>query len=603
MPAKNSATETPIVSTEELSRLLPRRTPPWVAAGLLSLTGLEELNRTYASFGRQVSCHGNVFDEALTQLRVRLEVSEEELVRVPAAGATLVVANHPFGGIDGLALGAALLRRRQDVRIIANTLLSRITKLAPWFLDVSVFDARGRTTANAIQVRAALRHLTSGGLLVVFPAGAVSRFQPNHGAVVDGDWSASVGMLARRSGATVVPCYFPGSNSLLFQAAGVLHENLSTVLLVRELLARRDSRIHLSVGQPVRPSTIHRFDDDAMLTAWLRLRTYDLRQAEHPRATRTRAMQPVTLPGDPNQMQIELSELPRRQCLIEQGAYRVYLAKQSDIPRTVDEIARLRETTFRSVGEGTGCARDMDVFDSTYHHLVLYDEEHGCVVGAYRLALCDDVIREQGFEGLYTNSLFRFRSSMRKELMHAIELGRSFVRPEYQRKPLALALLWRGIGEVVRRYPRYRRLVGPVSISERYRGSSRNLLVSFLNEVHSDVRLRRLVDPRNPLRIQLDAIERRVLRHSCRNLRELSQVIADASGLRVPVLLERYLELGARVLALNVDPKFGNCIDALIFVDLDRAPENVLKRFMGDEGFAAFRDYPLRAQRPAEPGA
>jgi putative hemolysin len=566
-------------------------------AGLLSLSGLEELNRAYACIGSHPNGHGNLFEDALAQLRVRLEVSEGELARVPETGATLVVANHPFGGIDGLALAAALLRRRKDVRIVTNTLLSRITKLAPWFLDVAVFDAHQRTASNATQVRAALRHLTLGGMLAVFPAGTVSRFRPNHGAVVDSEWSASVGMLARRSGATVVPCYFPGSNSVLFQAAGVLHENLSTALLVRELLARRDSRIHLQIGQPVRANTIRRFEDDAMLTAWLRLRTYDLRKTDHQRHSRTRAVQPVVPPVDPAEVRMELSDPSRRQCLIEQGPYRVYLAQQADIPRTLDEIARLREVTFRSVGEGTGCAQDMDVFDSTYHHLVLYDEEIGCVVGAYRLALCDDVIREQGFEGLYTNSLFRFRPSMRKELMHAIELGRSFVRPEYQKKPLALALLWRGIGEVLRKYPRYHRLLGAVSISERYRGSARNLLVSFLHEVHSDVRLSRLVDPRNPLRIRLDAIERRVLRYGCRNLRELSKAIVDASGLRVPVLLERYLELGARVLALNVDSKFGNCIDALIFVDLDQAPENLLRRFMSDEGYSAYRDYSVLARR------
>ncbi|MBN1610310.1 MAG: lysophospholipid acyltransferase family protein [Polyangiaceae bacterium] len=578
-----------IVAPDDVVRYLPKRTPPWVAAGLLSLTGLADLNRAYADLSKRSHASGNVFEEALGLLRVKLEVRPEELAQVPVSGPTLVVANHPFGGIDGLALAAAMLRCRSDVRIIANSVLSRISTLAPWFVDVFVFDAAHRVSSNAAQLRGALRHLTEGGLLIVFPAGSVSRFQPLQGTVADGAWNPAIGMLARRSGATVVPCYFPGQNSLLFHAIGVVNEQLSTALLPRELLARRDTRVQLHVGHPMQPRTMRRFGDDATLAAWLRLRTYDLRREGHDRA-RPKPMQPVAAAAHPSDIALELGRLPNSQRLAEQGPYQVYLARQSDIPKTLEEIARLRELTFRHVGEGTGAARDLDAYDRTYHHLVLYDRDQTCVVGAYRLAFCDEAMKARGLRGLYTSTLFRFRPSMRRELLCAIELGRSFVRPEYQKKPLALALLWRGIGEVLCRNPRYRRLVGPVSISDRYRGSCRRLLVSFLKEAHGDVQLGKLVAPKRALRIELDANERRILKESCRDIRQLSQALSelDSSGLRAPILLERYLELGARVLALSVDPNFGNCIDAFVLVELDVTPRNILRRFMGDEGLARY---------------
>lgn len=589
----------PIVRTEELAQRLPPRTPPWVTAGLLSVTGLAELNRTYERFCSSPARDENVFEQALRQLDVEVEVKQEDLARVPETGPVIVVSNHPFGGIDGLSLGATLMRRRSDVRIITNSILSRIAKLAPWFLNVDVFERSSRMAMNAKQVRAALRHLSGGGLLVVFPAGSVSRFRPERGGVVDDEWNLGVGMLARLSHATVVPCYFEGQNSLLFQATGLLHEKLSMILLPRELLARRESRVTLRVGRGVSPESLGRFADDRALTAWLRLRTYALSEPTSP-VQPTRPLRSLAAPIDAKLISAELSRLPRNRQLLQQGAYHVYWARQADIPTTVEELGRLRELTFREIGEGTGQNRDLDRFDSSYHHLVLYDAENHCLVGAYRMAFCDERIAQCGLEGLYTHELFHYRAAMRGELTNAIELGRSFVRPEYQRKPLALALLWRGIGEVLCLHPRYRRLVGPVSISDRYRGSSRRMLLSFLKDLRSDRELAKLVLPRRPVRTKLDACERQILESGCRSVRELSRLVSelDARGQGVPVLLERYLELGARVLALSSDPAFSNCIDALVIVDLDDAPEALLKRFMGQQGFSAL----ACAQRPRVSG-
>ena len=587
-----------LVSHEELAQRLPPGTPDWVTSGLLSITGMAELNRYYAKLGNSLEQERNLFEQALDQLGVQVHVTEEEMRHIPKHGAVIVVSNHPFGGIDGLSLGATLLRHRRDVRIVTNSILSRITKLAPWFLEVSVFPRTNQPAVNARQLRAALAHLATGGMLVVFPAGEVAHYQPQQGGVVDPDWNEGVAVLARRSGAVVVPCYFDGQNGPLFHAAGLLHPLLRTALLPRELLARRCSRVTFHVGRSVSAESMRQFEDNRTLTAWLRMRTYALAEASTPQY-RGRPAHPVAAPGDASAIHTELSLLPEDNCLLEQGPYQVFLTRQAAIPQTLDEIGRLRELTFRAVGEGTGAARDLDKFDGSYHHLVLYDSEKRCLIGAYRLAFCDARISQDGVSGLYTQSLFQYRAPMRKELSCAIELGRSFIRLEYQRKPLALAMLWRGIGAVLCRHPKYRRLIGPVSISNSYRGSSRRMMVAFLEELRSDPALSKLVVPRRRVTAKLNDAERHVFASSCKSVRSLSRLVGelDGTGQGVPVLLERYLELGARVLALNLDPSFSNCIDALVVVDLDNAPEALLKRFMGAPGFSAYQA--ARAEYPA----
>ncbi|MGC4066381.1 MAG: GNAT family N-acyltransferase [Polyangiaceae bacterium] len=587
MNQSNQLRETQIVSVDELATRLPSGVPPWITAGILSISGMQALNREHAKLGSAELGHNSLFEEALSRLSVRLNVDEASISRIPRQGPVIVIANHPFGGIDGLALGATMLRCRSDVRIMTNSLLSRITKLTPWFLDVSVFDGRAQAGRNARQLRLALKHLNSGGMLVVFPAGEVSHFQPRRMGVEDSEWSQSVAMLARRCNAPILPCFFEGANSAMFQAAGLIHPSLRTILLPREMLARRGTPVTLKIGQVVPAATFTSFEDDEVMTAWLRLRCYDL-QTPSGSANLPRYHRPISGPRDPKLIKLELSELPTSQKLIDAGRFQVYFARRVDIPETLEEIARLREQTFRAVGEGTGATMDRDPFDDSYHHLVLYDREAERIAGAYRVAFCDEILDTHGFEGLYTNQLFRFRGGMRKMLASAIELGRSFVRQEYQRQPSSLALLWRGIGELLLRYPRYHRLIGPASISGRYRGSARRLLLAYLRAIHGDPGLQRLVEPRLPVDLELDATERTVLTRACKSRRELSRLLGqlnDAQLRPIPVLIERYLELGAKVAGFNVDPNFNHCVDALVAVDVDAAPEAVLRRFLGNAGY------------------
>jgi len=554
------------------------------------LLGLSELNRTYE---RAISFNdGSPFPyTALRALDVGIDVDDEEVAHIPASGPTIIVANHPFGALDGLIAGALALRRRSDVRVLANEWLYRVPEIQPWLLGVDVFGDPKRRHTNASSLKLALRHLRSGGLLIMFPAGIVSHWQPEQLAVADPPWNRIAASLARMSNAMVVPMFFDGSNSWLFHAAGLIHSRLRTLLLPRELLQKRASRVRVRIGRCVCPKAMSALPNDDATTGWLRLRTYDLGQALRPTPIAAPLPSvPLIEAVPPASITEELASLDSSAVLVNQERYWVYLADSRDIPRSLTEIGRLRERTFREVGEGTGAPLDLDRFDKQYQHLILFDHRNHCIVGSYRIGFCDQLTRQAGPSGLYTNTLFYFSPGFVRTLGNTLELGRSFVRSEYQKSPLALALLWRGIGRVLVQNPRYEQLMGPVSISADYNDVSRRLMVSFLESLDNEKRRAKSVRARNRPRQRLAASEQAQLLTAGFGVRQLGRLIADADAKHqgIPVLLERYLELGGRVLSLNVDNAFGHCVDALVVVNVPRVPELMLKRFMGPDGLRSY---------------
>ena len=265
------------------------------------------------------------------------------------------------------------------------------------------------------------------------------------------------------------------------------------------------------------------------------------------------------------------------------------------------ELGRLREITFRKVGEGTGESSDLDRFDTTYRHLFVWNREEREIVGAYRLGLTDEILPADGKKGLYTSTLFRFKTEVIRGLDPAIELGRSFVVEKYQRKPLSLGLLWRGIGRFIVRNPRYCTLFGPVSISREYHGLSKNLMVAYLKENNLDPVLASKVKARNPLRSRnFGSLDRKSFRRSVRDIDDVSALISEIEREErgVPVLLRQYLKLNATLLSFNVDPAFNDSLDGLVLVDLRRTAVKVLRKYMGAEGVDRF----LRHHAGGTPG-
>ncbi len=535
----------------------------------------------------------------LDGLQVSMRLSPEEYERIPTSGPVVVVANHPFGAVEGLLLANVLRSRRSDARIMANYLLRRVPELADLLIMVDPFGRRGSATRNLAPLRESLRWVRNGGLLGVFPAGEVSHYRLGQG-VSDPDWSPLVARIVRKTGAPVLPVYFHGANSPLFQFLGLIHPRLRTLLLPHELLRRHGKTVDMHIGALIPPARIAEFDNDRDLILFLRLRTYNLEHAARrgrlvsAPAVRDSGCEPVHVAAgeSPGGMAREIGNLPDERVLVRSGALQVLYATADEIPSVLREIGRLREIAFRLVGEGSGEEYDLDPFDDYYTHLVLWNSEACEVVGAYRLGLSDVIRPRFGKKGMYTCTLFKYKKAFLEAIEPSIELGRSFVRPEWQRNAQALPLLWKGLARFVAQRKIYRYLFGPVSISNRYQPVSQQYIVEFLkkNRLHDE--FSRYVRPRTPPRFAplFRSSSQASFLKLVKSIDDVNAMVADieANGAGVPVLLKQYLRLGGELLGFNVDPAFGRCLDGLILVDLLRTDRRVLGRYMGRPELDAF---------------
>jgi len=458
---------------------------------------------------------------------------------------------------------------------------------------VDPFGGPEAARRNLSVMREVIGWVRGGRVLGVFPAGEVSHVRFRDGGIADPPWSPTVARIVRRTGATVVPLYFHGRNSVPFQLLGMVHPRLRTLMLPRELVAREHTTLQAVVGRPVPPERIARIDEDAELLDHLRARTYLLRGRIEQREAANRpgpTLQPVAPAGPGATIRAEMDALPEETVRVRHERYRVHMISGTRCPAVMDEIGRTREVTFRQVGEGTGRSRDLDRYDPFYRHLVLWDEREGRIAGGYRVGITDRILPEHGIDGLYTRSLFSFRQSLLDEITPGLELGRSYVMPEYQKTYAPLMLLWKAIGAFVVRHPEYRHLFGPVSISNEYHSTSRTLLIAFLQATRFLEPLGRLIKPMRPVKEQRSRGKRRITAAVARDLEDVETIVSDIEVDRrsIPVLLRQYLKLEGKLLAFNVDPEFGDVVDGLMLIDLCDVDPRVLKHYMGKEGAASF---------------
>jgi putative hemolysin len=574
-----------------------------LAGPLEHMLGLRQCAALYDQIKLKDDAHA-FMREALQRLDVRPQFKAEDLENIPKHGPAVVVGNHPFGGIEGVIMADILLSRRSDVKILANLLLNRIPQLRNLTIPVDPFSGRRSVQTNIGPMREALHWLKSGGLLLVFPAGEVSHLRMPALEVADPAWNTTIGRLIRRTEAPVLPVFFRGHNGPCFQAAGLIHPRLRTALLVRQLMSMRGRSVPVDIGRLIPFRWLQRYADDAELMAYLRWRTYILghparrenRGFRPPAIAVFRNPRPLAAPQAPELCRREIERLPTEQCLAQSGAHSVWQATAEQIPHVLREIGRLRELSFRAANEGTGKPMDLDRFDAHYLHLFIWNAEASEIAGAYRLGATDRILEHHGRDGLYSTTLFDSRMEFFRRLGPALELGRSFVCPEYQRSYSPLLLLWKGIGGFIARHPRYRMLFGPVSISRDYSDLSRRLIATTLL-AHSQARdLALMVKPRHPADLRPLRVHGcgSAAHQSCAlDFKELCSVIADIEFKRrdVPVLLRHYLNLGGQILAFNIDRNFGRVMDGLIVVDLTQTARKTLERYMGLEGAAAFLTY------------
>jgi len=550
-----------------LPGLVPFPLPERARKLLNRLFGIDEIARVYDELkGERRS--GSFADRLLDFLGVSYVTSTTDLKHLPESGSAIVTVNHPFGILDGAILASLLGKIRPDVRFLANSVLTVVPELRDIVIPVDPISGRSAAASNGRGLRRCIEHLRNGGMLVIFPAGEVAHFRWRRGAVTDADWNPAAARLVGIVGSPVVPMYISGANGPAFHIAGMAHPALRTALLGREMLNKRGRRIEVHVGSPIAARKLAAMATPREQVNYLRWRTHLLATREQ---FKPRTSLPLSGHGDAvgteeiaaavpiADVAAEIAGLPPQSVLGRSGDLQVYVSEASDIPNVLHEIGRLREITFRLAGEGTGKALDIDEFDSHYLHLFVWNTRSSEIVGAYRLAPTDVAHRQRGIGGLYTATLFRFGASFLDRLGPALELGRSFVRQEYQKGFAPLLLLWKGIGAFVARNPQYKVLFGPVSISNQYQAVSRELIISFLEKYAYLRDLSGLVRNRNPLRERaLKGASRPALPDTGLDIEDLSELVSDIEQKQtgVPVLLRQYLKLGGKLLGFNVDPDF-----------------------------------------------
>jgi len=526
-------------------------------------------------------------NKLLDKLEIRFEASEEDLKKIPLTGSFITVSNHPFGGLDGILLMKIISSIRPDIRLLSNSHLKKIAPLSDFFLSENQVETHASVTNLRDGLKIALQHLENGNGLGIFPAGEVSGFD-NFYNIVDRGWQLSVIKMIKKANSPVIPIYFSGSNSLLFHILGLIDPHLQTMKLTNELFNKKNLVVKIRIGSPIRQNEINQFVDIHQLGRYLRARTYSLSNKDLevkrffrvPTYRKVLKVESIMPPVDRSILLSEIEKIKGDNTLFSIKNFTIFCATAKRIPNILNEIGRLREITFRAVGEGTNHSIDIDEYDLYYNHLFIWDNHENCIVGAYRIGMGREIIQQYGIKGLYIESLFRIRNKFRSVLSQSLELGRSFVVQEYQRKPLPLFLLWKGILYFLLKNPHYRYLLGPVSISNDYLPVSKDSIIRFIKTNYFDSEKARFIRPRKAYRFVSENPDINLLLDNAGyDLNKFDRLIGDIDKVNrgIPVLLKKYLSLNAQILAFNVDPNFNNCLDGLIVLDIFNVPHKTIE--------------------------
>lgn len=549
---------------------------------------LEKVNKLYAN---NAEANGVEFaDKILNDLNVHYACNPEELHNIPKNEPFIIIANHPYGGIDGMMLLSLITKVRPDFKIMANFLLQQIPTLKDNFVSVNPFENNGKAGMNISGIKKSLTLLQQGHPVGIFPAGEVSSFKLNNLKISDKMWSPVVGKMIMKAQVRVVPVYFSGHNSMVFNLLGLLHPALRTAKLPSELFNKHEEKITVRIGKPVAIKTINEFKNADELLRFLRAKTYALESSleveSKPFLERLQIPsepQPIISETPPELILQDIKRIEKKDLLFTHENLKIFISSARFIPNILREISRLREITFREVGEGTNNACDTDEYDLHYKHLFIWDDEHKKIVGAYRIGMGDVLFRRYKKKGFYLSELFKIKKEFNPVLKQSLELGRSFVAKEYQRKPYSLMLLWKGVNEFLKRENyRYKYLIGPVSISNSFSSLSKDLLVDFIRKNHYDDLMAEYVKPRKKYTYQHKGEGSALRQMGNQDIKVLDNMISEieTSQNKIPVLLKKYLKQNAKIIAFNIDPKFNNALDGFLVMNIEQVPEDTFEMVM-----------------------
>jgi len=547
-------------------------------------------------------------DALLKEFKIRFEIPEEDLKRLPKDGAYITVSNHPLGGVDGILLLKLMIEQRSDFKIIANFLLHKIEPLIPYIMPVNPFENKKDVKSSITGFKNALLHLKEGHPLGIFPAGEVSTYRDGK-LLVDKPWEAAAMKLAKKAKVPIVPIYFHAKNSPLFYRLSKISDTLRTAKLPSELLTQKNRVIKVRIGRPISVKDQEQHETLEEFSDFIRKKTYMLSNAfEKPKILKnisssikiSKAPKKIITPVNPLIMRSEVDDLRAKDFrLLQSKNYEVYLAPAATIPNILREIGRLREITFREIGEGTNKAIDLDHFDTYYHHMFLWDTEAECLAGAYRMGLGTEIYEAFGIDGFYLQDLFRFEPELHDMMSKSIELGRAFIIKQYQQKPMPLFLLWKGIVHSTLRFPNHQYLIGGVSISNRFSNFSKSLMIEFMKSHYYDPYLAQYVHPKKEFKVKLkDADKDFVFDATEADLNKFDKIIdeIEPGALRLPVLLKKYIKQNARLIAFNVDPLFNNAVDGLMYIRISDLPDSTVRPVMEEFQAELERKYGPKAE-------
>lgn len=563
----------------------------WLLMKLLKISTLNKIYNRHKHLKKIDFLNG-----ILNEFQIKFEIPEEDLKRLPKEGPYITISNHPLGGIDGILLLKLMLEKEPNFKIIANFLLHRIEPLKPYIMPVNPFENHKDSKSSVGGLKETLRHLADGKPLGMFPAGEVSTYKDGK-LVVDKPWEESAIKIIKKANVPVVPIYFHAKNSKLFYHLSKLNDTLRTAKLPSELLTQKRRIIKVRIGKPIQVNEQNEYEDIIAYGDFLRKKTYMLSNAfEENKETKliptpslkvpkvSKPAKQIAKAAKQEQILEEIKTVREEDFrLLQSKNYEVFLAPSTKIPNILHEIGRLREITFREVGEGTNESLDLDKYDEYYHHMFLWDEEAQQIAGAYRMGLGSKIYDKYGINGFYLHELFRFEPELYDLMARSIEMGRAFICKEYQQKPMPLFLLWKGIVHTTLRHPEHQYLIGGVSISNQFSDFSKSLMIEFMKSHYYDPYIAQYVHPKQEYRVKLkDADKDFVFNEAEADLNKFDKIIdeVEPGNLRLPVLIKKYIKQNARVIAFNVDPLFNNAVDGLMYIKIADLPESTVKPVM-----------------------
>jgi putative hemolysin len=557
---------------------------------VLKTTKLSVINKEYDK--RKDMTAPQFIDSLLKAFEINFEIPEEDLKRIPKSGPFITISNHPLGGIDGMILLKLLLSRREDFKVIANFLLQRIDPLQPYIMPVNPFEEHKEAQSSTKGIKEAILHLRDGKPLGIFPAGEVSTYR-DHRMIVDRQWDPAAMKLIQKAKVPVIPIYFHAKNSTFFYRLASISDILRTAKLPSEMLSQKKRKIKVRIGNAIQPQDIQEISSVESLTAFLRRKTYMLANAFEKKPflkgipKNFKIQKPPKKVVEETQLDLMMAEvetcrkLDKR--LLESKNYEVFLAKKEIIPNILKEIGRLREITFRAIGEGTNMSTDLDKFDDYYYHMFLWDHEANKIAGAYRMGMGAEICEEHGISGFYLQDLFRFEPELHKMMSESIEMGRAFITAEYQQRPMPLFFLWKGIVHCTLRFPKHKYLIGGVSISNKFSNFSKSLMIEFMRSHYYDPYVAQYIRPKKEFRVKLkDADKDFVFDETQADLNKFDKIIdeVEPGSLRLPVLIKKYIKQNAKVVAFNVDPLFNDAVDGLMYIRIADLPKSTVRPVM-----------------------